>query len=422
MKKEIWLMLALALGLRLIAINQSIWLDESISINVARDLDWKEILSTFSIHDFHPPLYYLMLRSWGLVFGFGVVTMRMPSVIFGLITVLVVAKMKQKSGWLMAVNPVLIYYSQEARMYSLVVMCLTFSFFYFEKIIKKNNRKDLFFYNLFSGLAILSFYGSIFFLGAIGIFWLWKKKYKLAVVTNIGLLTGLLILIPLLREQLASAQEMLLVNSGWAGALGKVNIKNILLIPLKFSIGRVSFYPKKLYWLLAGGWTMIVMLNFDWKKNKRWLGLGFLSLCLGMLVSFKMPMMQYFRFLYLVPVMILCLKYKKYLVVGFLLWSLAYLLMPQFHRENWKELSTIIDGEVWMVADKSDPIKYYRPEIIIRDLSQEEPERKTIEVVPYSSEIVGLDYEIKLKNGGYEKVKAIDFRQLEWQEWERKEN
>ncbi len=421
MRKGIWLMLAVALGLRLIAINQSLWLDEAISINVVKNFGWGEIVSNFSVHDFHPFLYYFFLKAWGSLFGFGVIIMRLPSVIFGVMTVYIAAKMKREAGWLLAVNPLLIYYSQEVRMYSLTVMCLTATFYYFEKIIKKNKRKNIIFYNLFSLLAIGSFYGSIFFLGAMAIYWLLKKKYKLVWQTNIGLMIGLLGLSPLLQAQLAGAKEMLAANSGWGGALGKVNIKNMLLIPVKFSIGRVSFFPKKLYWLLAGGWTAVVALNFDWRKNKRWLTVGLISLGLGMLMSFKMPMLQYFRFLYLAPIMLLCLKKKKYLVWGFLGWSLVYLLIPQFHRENWQGLTETLGKEVWMLADKSDPVIFYRPEVRVRDLAREEPTEKIIEVIPYSAEIVGLDYETKLKSEGYEKTKAMDFRQLEWQEWQRKD-
>jgi len=415
-------MLAVALCLRLIAIDQSLWLDEAISINVVKNFGWSGLISAFSVHDFHPLLYYFFLKAWGSLFGFGVIVMRLPSVIFGIMTVYIVAKMKREAGWLLAVNPLLIYYSQEVRMYSLAVMCLTAAFYYFEKIIKKNKLKNIIFYNLFSLLAIGSFYGSIFFLGAMATYWLLKKKYKLAGQTNIGLMIGLLGLSPLLLVQLAGAKEMLAVNSGWGGALGKVNIKNMLLIPVKFSIGRVSFFPKKLYWLLAGGWTAVVALNFDWQKNKRWSTVGLISLGLGMLVSFKMPMLQYFRFLYLAPIMLLCLKKKKYLVWGFLGWSLVYLLMPQFHRENWKDLTEELGNEVWMVADKSDPVTYYRPEVKIRDLKTEKAEAEKIEVIPYAIEVHGLDYEKKLNDWGYQRVAEKSFREMKKEWWEKKKN
>ncbi|MBU3935339.1 glycosyltransferase family 39 protein [Patescibacteria group bacterium] len=418
MRKEIWLMLAVALGLRLIAINQSLWLDEAVSINAARNFAWTDFIGGFSTHDFHPPLYYLMLKAWGGLFGFGVVAMRLPSVIFGVVTVYIIAKINKGASWLMAVNPLLIYYSQEARMYSLTVMCLTGCLYFFEKIIKKNNLKNIIFYNLFSTLAILSFYGSVFFLAGLSLYWLFKKKYKLVLLTNIGSTLALAGLTPLLREQLKNSQTALLEVRNWTLVLGKVTLKNLLLIPIKFGVGRISFYPKKLYWLLAGIWIMILGLNV--KKDKKLWFLLLSPIALALIVSIRAPMIQYFRFLYLVPIFCLLLKPKKIVIGGFLVWSLVYLLIPKFHREDWQSLANEAGKEVWMVATVADPMRYYRPEIRIRDLKTETAEAEKIEVIPYAVEVHGLDYEKELRAWGYEKTAEKSFREMKQEWWEKK--
>ena len=59
----IWIILLFSLGLRLISIDQSLWLDEAISANVAK-LSIEKIIPTFSVGDFHPPLFYLVLNLW----------------------------------------------------------------------------------------------------------------------------------------------------------------------------------------------------------------------------------------------------------------------------------------------------------------------------------------------------------------------
>jgi len=413
-----WLVLAVALGLRLIAINQSLWLDEAVSINAVRNFAWTDFIGGFSIYDFHPPLYYLMLKAWGELFGFGVITMRLPSVIFGVVTVGIIAKINKKAGWLTAVNPLLTYYSQEARMYSLTVMCLTAVFYYFEKINKKNNQKNILFYNLFSVLAILSFYGSVFFLAGLGFYWLFKKKYKLVMVTNAGALLAIAGLGPLLREQLKNSQTALLEVKNWTLVLGKVTLKNLLLIPIKFGVGRISFYPKKLYWLLAGIWTMILGLSL--KKDKKLWFLLLAPIALALIVSIKAPMIQYFRFLYLVPIFCLLLSPKKIVIGGFLIWSLAYLLIPKFHREDWQGLARETGDEVWMVATVADPIRYYRPEVRVRDLKTEMAEAEKIEVIPYAVEVHGLDYEKELRTWGYERVAEKSFREMKQEWWEKK--
>ena len=48
--------------LRVISLNQSFWLDEATSGLVVRNFNLGEIITKFSPGDFHPPLYYLILK------------------------------------------------------------------------------------------------------------------------------------------------------------------------------------------------------------------------------------------------------------------------------------------------------------------------------------------------------------------------
>ena len=105
--------LILGFILRLIGINQSLWLDEAITANVVR-LPINKIVSDFSANDFHPPLHYWFLNIWQKIFGDGVVMMRLSSVLFSLITIYLVfligkeIKNKNFGFWaalLVAVNP-----------------------------------------------------------------------------------------------------------------------------------------------------------------------------------------------------------------------------------------------------------------------------------------------------------------------------
>ena len=79
--------LLIGLILRLISINQSFWLDEATSVWVARDFSLKDILTKFSPGDFHPQLYYLILKAWIALFGSGEVAVRTMPVLLGLLTV-----------------------------------------------------------------------------------------------------------------------------------------------------------------------------------------------------------------------------------------------------------------------------------------------------------------------------------------------
>jgi len=60
---KIWWILLLCLAVRLIGLNQSLWLDEAISANVAKNYSYSEIVNKFSINDFHPPLYIFSIKN-----------------------------------------------------------------------------------------------------------------------------------------------------------------------------------------------------------------------------------------------------------------------------------------------------------------------------------------------------------------------
>ncbi len=111
----------------------SIWFDESVSIrwakeSVPRILD----VSLNLVEDRLPPLYYLLLKFWGTLVGLSEWSVRYPSVIFGVLLIPIMYKIGSRlfnsevglvTAMLTACNPFLIWYSQEARMYSLAV-CL----------------------------------------------------------------------------------------------------------------------------------------------------------------------------------------------------------------------------------------------------------------------------------------------------------
>ena len=132
--------LILALVLRLISLNQSLWLDEAINALAVKNLSLFDLVTKYTINDFHPPLYHIVLLFWTRVFGFSEVILRLPSVLFTLLSMVVTyfigrdffsKKIGLISALLFAVSPLSIYYSQEARMYALAVLFASLSFYFF---------------------------------------------------------------------------------------------------------------------------------------------------------------------------------------------------------------------------------------------------------------------------------------------------
>ena len=125
------IILLLALSLRAYHLDgQSLWADEGNSAALAgRSLAQ---IAHDSAHDIHPPLYYWLLHGWTGLLGTSEIALRSLSAALGLalvwLTYLVGRRLHgQATGllaaFLAAVNPFQVYYSQEARMYTLLAVC-----------------------------------------------------------------------------------------------------------------------------------------------------------------------------------------------------------------------------------------------------------------------------------------------------------
>jgi len=458
--KKIFLVFFFAFFIRLIALNQSLWLDEAVTANVVRNFRFSQIISGFSPNDFHPPLYYLFMKLWTNFFGYSEIALRMPSVLFSLMTGWVIYLI---GGIWAAVfflfNPLIIYYSQEARMYMMATFFLTGGLYYFlksQKLEVKSQKynskfKSLLLMNIFFTAAFFSFYGSIFLIATIFVYLLYKKQYKTFLVSCFMFLISFAFISPLIYKQLVNSRIALSTVTNWSLVLGKANVKNLLLIPIKFSVGRISFYPKWVYWTVAGIWTGFVFFTIKTVLNKTVFiktvfYLLIFPLVLGFLVSFFIPTLQYFRFIYLIPIMTILLSLNKntsmyptplklrrasryIVIIGFVVFSLTYLLLPQFHREDWKSLVKNLpkDKPIYMIISSSDPIQYYSNDLRIKELTllrqgyggQSELEKEII-IIPYTADIYGYDYKKNLSKSGYQQKEVKNFRELSFEIWRRR--
>lgn len=119
---------------------------------------------------------------------------------------------------------------------------------------------------------------------------------------------------------------------------------------------------------------------------------------------------------------------------GFVVFTLIYLLLPQFHREDWKRLVKNLpkDRPVYMIKASSDPVSYYDNNLTVRELyglTGSPPFAKAsggrrvneldqeIIVIPYTSEIYGLDYKDLLTKNGYLLKKEVSFREVTYEKW-----
>ncbi len=133
------LCLWLAGGLRFYRLGaQSLWNDEGLSLGLA-GRDVPTILRSAAA-DIHPPGYYLLLKVWHAFTGDSEFALRAFSALAGLVLVALLYRLGRvyfdrpgalAAAALGALNPFLVYYSQEARMYALAATLGAASFLLF---------------------------------------------------------------------------------------------------------------------------------------------------------------------------------------------------------------------------------------------------------------------------------------------------
>jgi hypothetical protein len=178
--------LLLALTLRLWGLGaESAWIDEAYSITLAKH-SFIEVLKGTAA-DQHPPLYYLLLHYW-LLFGSSVVYARALSLVIGMVHIGQTLRFGRKlasnwlalgTGFLLAISPMHVWYSQEARMYILIALLTTASTEALWDCLHGKNRWIL--YGFYSILAIYTQYFAIFIFCAHALLmlaWAWMKREK----------------------------------------------------------------------------------------------------------------------------------------------------------------------------------------------------------------------------------------------------
>jgi mannosyltransferase len=171
------------------------------------------VLHEVKVSESNPPLYYVFAWAWAKAFGREEFQLRSLSALFGTALVPVAYLIgRQLSGGragltlaaLVAVNPMLIWYSQEARSYALLVFFAALSFYFFLRLLEHGGSGDLALWALSSALALYSHYFAAFPL-AIEAVWLLlaPRLRRRAVLAALAFLAASgAALLPLLRAQI----------------------------------------------------------------------------------------------------------------------------------------------------------------------------------------------------------------------------
>ena len=147
---------------------KSLWLDEGSSITMAR-LDWFNFLRILWRREMNMVLYYLLLRGW-LHFGDSVVWIRGLSVVFAAAAIPAIFLLGRKllgtgagliSALLLSINAFQVRYAQEVRSYSLLVLLVIVSTYWFVSALDSGRRRDWNWYIATSALAIYAHFFAV---------------------------------------------------------------------------------------------------------------------------------------------------------------------------------------------------------------------------------------------------------------------
>jgi mannosyltransferase len=150
---------------------------------ILRDGFW-HAMNAVGFSESAPPLYYAVAWAWTQLTGTGELGLRSVSALAGVATVpvayLIGAELRSRragvvAAALVAVNPMLLWYSQEARAYALFSLLTAVSFLYFARALRRGRRRDFTGWGVASALALGTHYFAAFPIAAEAV-WLLRAR------------------------------------------------------------------------------------------------------------------------------------------------------------------------------------------------------------------------------------------------------
>jgi len=324
-KQVLLSILAFAFFLRIWKLGaESFWLDElHTMIEAAPQTSIKEMFGFLRSSDQHPPLFFFLERMMFTLFGRSEWSARIIPATAGTLSVYALYLLgKELAGRnlgliaaaITSVNWFDIYYSREARGYSLVLMMAAFSFVFLVRLLKYLRRKDMWYYSLFALMAMYSHYFGIFLVVgqfcAVAILFLAENNRKLFIRRFLG--SGILIVLGYL-PWLPFLLSMTDIHSFW---IGKVE-PDFMIRYFYIFFNDFDFLKPLLYGLLI--YYLVRVFNQQDRTTpgmrENPLGLSFVVLSVSLFVTILIP--------YLRSVLVVPMLQPRYLIVVLPIFLLA---------------------------------------------------------------------------------------------------
>jgi mannosyltransferase len=223
--------------------TSSLWLDEALTVNIAR-LPLHEIPGRLK-QDGAPPLFYYLLHFWMRLFGQSNESTRCLSGIFGVLTLPVAWLAAKRLGgravaWttvvLLASAPFAVYYSTEARMYSLVILLTGCGILALQRALTTPRPGNLIAVGAVTALLLYSQYWSLYLVAMTGLWLLvsvvmgWRRspgsrEWRGPIPALVAMAVGCLAFVPWLPIFLYQSKH---TGTPWAAPANFASIVNAI--------------------------------------------------------------------------------------------------------------------------------------------------------------------------------------------------
>lgn len=243
--------------------TQSIWFDEAATWDLVRR-PFGEMLGRIPDGESNPPLFYVLEWGWTRVFGDGEAGLRSLSALAGLLMVPVAYAIARRAAAgaalaglaaaaLVAVNPLLVWFSQEARSYALATLLAAVALLLFQRALDDRRGRLLAGWAIAAALALATHYFTAFVLVPQALWLLWRHPHRRGALAAVGALAAAgVALLPLLLAQAGNPYDI----AGTSIALRLAQVPKQFLLgyrgPLALPLGLLGAL------LVAGGvWLLL---------------------------------------------------------------------------------------------------------------------------------------------------------------------
>ena len=218
--------------------GQSYWLDEAATVNLLHK-GFGDMISGVSSGESTPPLFYIVAWVWAKVFGTGEVGLRSLSALFGTVTIPLAYVLGREvagrrtglvAAALCAFNPLLVWYSQEARSYALMIFVSGLTLLALLRVLDEPSPRRFAWWALVSVAAVCTHYYAGFLVGAEAVWLLYRTPAKLRAAIAVAAVAGVaLALLPLALHQRSTGAAAFISQSSLA--------RRVVQVPKQFALG-----------------------------------------------------------------------------------------------------------------------------------------------------------------------------------------